>query len=341
MPNKYNNTNYTNWGKFVIIVFTIFLTTIILTGGSYAKYYITIVDKNTTKMVTTILSNPIEILDNENINLSPYDNFVMSEFNSDNMAVLEIIRANEININVDGQNYKIYQSMSDVADAIEYANITLNENDIVDIPLNQIIKEDTIINITRVTTRIVEVDDILLFETITQPTNTLKDGEFRILQFGVNGYKKSSTFQRLHDGEIISEEILSESYLEPVAEIRLVGDSDYISSRIVPDTDLKLDDNGNPIDYIEKYTGKATAYSALGKPTSLMPGDVAMNLSLVPRGSKVYVKTPDNSYIYGYGEVSDTGTALVDNIILVDLFFESYLESCLFGAKEMEVYILE
>lgn len=328
-------------GKVITIIITIIIVAILLTSGSFSKYYVTIVDSNNGKMVSTNLNDPLEILKNENIILNPYDIYIMTDFDKDKMATLEIIRANEVLINVDNNTYKVHQSLETVANAIEQANITLNENDLVDMPLNKIITEDTQINIIRVTTRIIEEDEVLHYETITQQTNTLSNGEYRILQFGSNGYSKVSTFQRLHDGEVISEEILSQDYKEPVAEIRLVGDSDYITSRIVPEQSIELDSNGNPTEYVEKYVGKATAYSALGKPTSLMPGDVAMNLSLVPRGSKVYVKTPDNSYVYGYGEVSDTGTALVENIVLVDLFFDSYLESCLFGAKEMEVYVLE
>lgn len=331
---------YSKNTKLITLFFTILTFTTLLTGGNYSKNYIKIVDSNDVKMIFSKDTDPLVILNKENIILSPYDTYYLSDFEND-MAVLEIIRASKILINVDDNTYTIYQSMKTVKEAIDQANIILNPNDIVNIPLDKIITNDTTITITRVTTRILEVNDTLNFDTILQPTNTLKDGEYRILQQGVDGYIKSTTFQRLHDDIVISEEILSHDKLEPVNEIRLVGDSSAISSKIIPDSQISLDDNGNPTNYIQKYTGKATAYSALGKPTNLIPGDVAMNLDLVPRGSKVYVKTPDNSYIYGYGEVSDTGTALVENIILVDLFFDSYLESCLFGAKEIEVYVLE
>lgn len=331
---------YSKYTRLITLFFTILTFTTLLTGGNYSKNYIKIVDSNDIKMVFSKETDPLEILTNENINLSPFDTYYLSDFEND-IAVLEIIRASKVSINVDDNTYTIYQSMKTVNDAINQANIILNTDDIINIPLDTILTNDTNITITRVTTRITEVNDNLNFEVILQPTNTLKDGEYRILQQGADGYIKSSTFQRLHDNKVISEEVLSYDKLDPINEIRLIGDSTAISSRIIPNSQLSLDENGNPTEYIHKYTGKATAYSALGKPTNLIPGDVAMNLDLVPRGSKVYVKTPDNSYIYGYGEVSDTGTALVDNIILIDLFFDSYLESCLFGAKEIEVYVLE
>lgn len=326
--------------KIISIIITIIVVTVLPTSANKIKYYVTIVDSDNTKTVFTLVTEPNQILENANVKLSPFDDYVMSDFNN-YVAVLEIFRANQILINVDNRTYTVYKSTGNVRSAIEDAGIILNSSDLIDTPLNLVIDQNMEINITRVTSRIVEVDDVLPYETILKPTNTLKDGDFRILQDGKNGYNKSSTFQRLYDDEVISEEVLTNDYLEPINEIRLVGDSDYITSTIIPEIDIEFDENGNPINYIEKYTGKATAYSSLGKPTSLVPGNVAMNLSLVPRGSNVYVKTPDNSYVYGYAKVSDTGTALVEDIILVDLFFDSYLESCLFGAKEMEVYILQ
>ena len=38
---------------------------------------------------------------------------------------------------------------------------------------------------------------------------------------------------------------------------------------------------------------------------------------------------------------ADTGTALMDGIIDVDLFFNTYLESCLFGKRIVNIYVLE
>ncbi len=127
----------------------------------------------------------------------------------------------------------------------------------------------------------------------------------------------------------------------PIAAKMLVGDPNAPTSQLIPQEPIELDANGNPVNYIRKVTGKATAYSSRSNRASLKPGNVAMKLSQFPKGTKLYIKTPNGSFTYGYSVVKDTGTALKDGRILVDLFFDSYKESCLFGAKTVEVYVLE
>lgn len=140
---------------------------------------------------------------------------------------------------------------------------------------------------------------------------------------------------------VTEEEVVGEeTIMEPVPQKLLVGSPNVPTSQLTPDQPIELDENGNPVHYLKKVTGKATAYSALGKPTKLVPGAVAMNLSEYPRGTRLYIKTPDGSYIYGYSVVRDTGPAAREGIILVDLFFNSYRESCLFGAKTVDIYVL-
>ena len=61
----------------------------------------------------------------------------------------------------------------------------------------------------------------------------------------------------------------------------------------------------------------------------------------IPYGSKLYIKSSDGSFVYGYAVAADTGIALMDGRVTVDLYFDTYLESCLFGAKTMDIYVLE
>jgi 3D (Asp-Asp-Asp) domain-containing protein len=55
----------------------------------------------------------------------------------------------------------------------------------------------------------------------------------------------------------------------------------------------------------------------------------------------MYITSPDNKFVYGFAIAADTGTALMDNIIDFDLFYETYVESCLNGRKHLNVYILD
>ena len=45
--------------------------------------------------------------------------------------------------------------------------------------------------------------------------------------------------------------------------------------------------------------------------------------------------------MYGYAIASDTGYAMMDGRSFIDLFYETYRESQLNGAKTVNVYVLE
>ena len=133
---------------------------------------------------------------------------------------------------------------------------------------------------------------------------------------------------------------------EPIPAVTLVGDSSAAVTTLEAPQDLTLDANGNPVSYVRKIVGKGTAYSARdGAKTAsgryAIPGHVAVNPNVIPYGSKLYIKSSDGSFVYGYAVAADTGIALMDGRVTVDLFFDTYLESCLFGAKTMEIYVLE
>ena len=75
--------------------------------------------------------------------------------------------------------------------------------------------------------------------------------------------------------------------------------------------------------------------SAMGNPLGY--GIVAVDPSVVPLGSKVYVTSADGSWSYGVASAEDTGGAIKGNKI--DLCYGSNAND--FGRRSCVVYILE
>ena len=44
--------------------------------------------------------------------------------------------------------------------------------------------------------------------------------------------------------------------------------------------------------------------------------------------------------MYGYAVAADTGIGLLNDVIDVDLFDETYTESCLNGRRTVDIYVL-
>lgn len=324
---------------FMAVIFSVLLTAG-LTGAAISKYSVIIADENSNTIVFTSESQPEKILEQNQIAMAKHDTFTFSGF-EDNKATITLNRAKQVTINADKKVKSLYVVNETVGDALKTAGVTVDDDDFINVSLTQAIKSDTEITINRVDYETVTTVKQVPFEVISFPTQTLEKGKTKTLKAGINGEVTTVTKQKLYDGVVVESTVLSEETTKNAVPARILkGDPSAPTSQFIPDEPIQLDKNGNPVSYKAKVVGKATAYSALGRSTKLVPGCVAMDLSKFPRGTQVYIKTPDGSYTYGYSKVKDTGYAVNDGTILVDLFFNSYKESCLFGAKTVEIYVL-
>ena len=114
-----------------------------------------------------------------------------------------------------------------------------------------------------------------------------------------------------------------------------------ISDIPVPD-DILFDENGIPLNYSKKITGRSTAYcmghtTATG--TSVHEGVVAVNPRIIPYGSKMYIVANDGS-VYGYSSAEDTGGFIYwDNAPIVDLYVNTTSFAYQWGNRGVTIYI--
>lgn len=315
-------------------------TVFVLSGAVITKYAIVINDGNTQTLVFTSKSSPVEVLKDENIPLSQYDTFDYSGL-KDNKASIDINRAIPVKITADKKTTVVNLTEGTVADALDSAKIKVAETDLLNVSKTEPICKDMEVRINRVTYKEVKKVKEIPCEIVKVKTQALKKGVTQTLIAGSNGTLEEISKQTLIDGEVVSTQFIkTQTTKKPSTARVLVGDPTAPTSQVIAPASFKLDKNNNPVSYKKKLVGKATAYSTFGRPTWLKPGYVAMNTNLFPKGTKVYIKTPNGSFIYGYSDVRDTGPAVKSGEILVDLFFNTYEQSCNFGAKQVEVYIL-
>ena len=113
------------------------------------------------------------------------------------------------------------------------------------------------------------------------------------------------------------------------------------------DFDLNVDENGKPLEYARLLENQiATGYSARpGASTAsgraARAGHVAVNPEEIPYGSRLYIVSKDNSFVYGCAIAADTGIGLLNDVVDVDLFYDTYQESVLNGRRIVDIYVLE
>jgi len=102
---------------------------------------------------------------------------------------------------------------------------------------------------------------------------------------------------------------------------------------------------GEGISYSSLIIGTCTAYYEVDGITSTgtIPqiGTVAVNPSVIPYGTRLYICSADGSYVYGYAIAEDTGGACMAGDIVVDLYMNSEEECDAFGRQELYIYVLD
>lgn len=256
-----------------------------------------------------------------------------------------------VKISVDGMTYSV-KSTGTVADAINLAGVVVDDDDLINVGLSEPLTFSTNIAINRV-----EIVEEVRLETIDYVTEYKEDDNYvigysKVLVDGEEGELEKVIQHTYVDGKLAESSVISSEVTEePVDKIVIMGTSEVnpieemsISELTVPDW-LALDENGVPTSYSNVLTGKSCAYSASsgaktasGRPVKV--GYVAVDPSVIPYGTELYIASTDGNYVYGYAIAADTGTALLDGRILVDLFMESYDASCDWGAKQVNIYVL-
>ena len=194
------------------------------------------------------------------------------------------------------------------------------------------------IKLDRVSYRETETTQEIPYESTQEETGELDLGDTQVKTAGENGARTIVTREKLVNGQVVeTEEISSTVVKEPVNEVLLVGTREVET--------VLVDHDGNQIAYTAVYTGSATAYTApagsftaTGRPAQY--GNVAVNPDLIPYGSRLYICSPDGSYVYGYAVAADTGGALMSGSALVDVYFDTLSECYGFGRRTLSVYIL-
>jgi 3D (Asp-Asp-Asp) domain-containing protein len=249
-------------------------------------------------------------------------------------------------VKADGKKKKIMVSGGTVAELISKAAVELGKLDEVNMPLDQKIREGDVVVVTRRKYVTVKSESKLPYETIYTYDPELTPGKEEVKVEGKDGLCVQVIRQLLVDGQVASETIKSEEVLkEPVNAEVLTG---FPVKPVSPyDFESEFNEDCEPLEYLEVmravksagYSARKGAGTASGRPAQV--GNVAVNPKVIPYGTLMFIKSSDGKHIYGYAVAADTGIALRDGLIAVDLFYATYEESAANGIRDVDIFILE
>ena len=270
---------------------------------------------------------------------------------------ITIARAFPVNVNIGNDGVVINTVSKTVAKALEENGIAISESDIVTPSLDSVVNKGTKISITQVAEDMITVTEEIPFKTVSSPNSSLQRGTTEVKTEGKPGVKELYYSVVYHNGEEISREFAGEKIVsEPVTQVTEYGTSYHkpatTSRGSVDRTEEKKADKS--FSYSAVYTCAASAYDLSYASCGKNPGDrgygitasgmkaqrgvVAVDPSVIPLGTKLYIESTDGYPDYGYAVAGDTGGAIKG--YRVDLFMDSHSEAINFGRRQVKVYIL-
>lgn len=303
-----------------------------------------------TKTIKTRVSSVNELLEEEGIDINEADKLNVSvdaEVNNNDEIILT--RGKQVTIKTNQGEHVVNITKADATDALVEAGYIPGEHD-------EISATDDTIELVEVNYSEDVQEEAIPFEVEYVEDSDLPEGETVVLSEGQEGIKEITSQVIYRDGEEFYREVTGEEItLEPENKVIAKGTAKATpapakSSSSSSAPSKAASESGNTINgmkYSKKITMTATAYStspsenggytvsAMGNPLGY--GIVAVDPSVIPLGSKVYVTSADGSWTYGVASAEDTGGAIKGNKI--DLCYTSIPGG--FGRRSCVVYVLE
>ncbi len=272
----------------------------------------------------------------------------------DGMQVV-INRAFPVKVVADGEETTLYTMGSTVSDLLDEAGVEVGEEDDVNRTLTSDVSDEATITVDRVEYIERTAKEEIPFETQTETSADIFEGEKEVVTAGVKGEKELVYKDKFVNGELESSELVSETTVkEPVKEVVKIGAKKrpaliIFKNGVEPISDLdvpsyvKLDSKGVPKNYVDYLEGAATAYtndpqtSTGRKPQQ---GIVAVDPKEIPYGSELYIVSKDGQYVYGYAIAGDTGGFIYSTNNIADLYMDTYDMCCEWGRRDIAIYVI-
>lgn len=273
------------------------------------------------------------------------DELLVTETGENNS--IHILRAFTVPVAVDGGTSDIVTTGGTVEEVLAESGIALGSDDETEPARDAAVQEGDSITVHRVNYDTYTVQEVVPAETVQVYTSLYyrqKDYS-QVLQQGCDGLDEVTYRDKYVDGELVSTDELSRVTLSGMVQniVKQYGEGAPVSSFVGPEIVDGVPSEGVTEVYTGKrstgYSASATAKGASGR--NLTYGTVAVDPSVIPYGTLLYITSADGKFVYGYAYAADTGTAMQTGHAFVDLYYETYDESLKSAVISVNVYVID
>lgn len=327
--------------RIVMVTVPVICIILLLSLTVFAKntYYIN--DGNRVLVHTTYATDPAEILNEAGVELDSGDTFTTQT--GIGASEITVQRRQTITVLRGGSEMQIHSYGETLEALLQRTELNLTSDEVVSVPMSTQTYDGMVITIGKSETVRENYTTPIPFETVYCQDPTLPAGEEVTLISGAQGSMACTDLVSYIDGVEVGR--TSEAQIithQPVNALVAIGTS--VEQPAQSGTLITV--TGETVKYLRTLTLTATAYSkhdagcndytATG--TLVRYGVVAVDPSVIPLGSELYIVSNDGTYIYGFAVAEDTGGAIKNNRI--DLYFDTVEQCMMFGRRQCTVYVL-
>lgn len=332
----------------VVILTVILVSCLIPTAFAQTTYVIT--DGDDVKVLTTYATDPESILNQVGVTLDEDDTYTTQP--GDGVSEITVQRQQIITVSNGGKQMEVESYGETVQELLDRLGITVYGKT-VSAALNaqtydgMLLRVDSVLQMEQTYTKEIP------FETSYCYDPALPEGQQKVLVSGVAGQIQVTANVIYTNAVETNRTVIEETVIsQPVNALIAIGTATAGSQTANSNAPLIGDGvivtaDGEVLTYSKKEQFTATAYTktdagcnditATG--TTVRVGTVAVDPSVIPYGTRMFIVTNDGTYIYGIGTAEDCGGAI--NGKRLDLYFDTTEDCFKFGVKGCTVYFLD
>lgn len=331
--------------KFRVLTILAIAATLSLGVYMYQGNDITLLMDNEVISITSYANTVEDFLSKENILLKEggYINVALDTKLEENMNII-IKNPKPYTISIGGALGDVNSIYTTVDQILNDLGIPLEGKDYTYPSVDTEISRGSTIEIFKVKEVLETVESSIPFEKVLRKNHKLDKGKTDVVQNGEEGLKKTELKKEFINGQLSSTKVVKEEIVtEPISQITEKGTKDLVvASRGSTNYRTAINMSATAYDLSYESTGKRPGdryYGITASGTKARPGVVAVDPTVIPLGTKLYVESTDGTKDYGFAIAEDKGGAIKGNKI--DLFLESAGQVKKFGRRKVKVYILK
>ena len=330
----------------VLVAVTCMFTVLAQTVFAQNTYVIN--DGDQTVVHTTYASNPARVLSEAGFALDEDDFYTTAA--TEGGAEITVQRALKVTVNNCGESVEVNSYGETLIELLNRIGVPTGGEYSVSAELKTPVYDGMQVEVTRTVhnteTYVVEVP----YEHSTYEDPTLPAGEEKLIVEGVNGQTQYTAKVVYANAQEQSRTIVEETVLEAaVNQVVAIGTGKNVGGKntqpIIGNGVIVLP-TGEVLTYTSTDQYEATAYThtdagcnmTTATGTTVRVGTVAVDPTVIPYGTRMFIVCNDGSYIYGLGTAEDCGGAIKGKRL--DLYFPTDPECWAFGRRACTVYFL-